>query len=181
LPGTRPLRHPPRVLVRREGPDDVAAVRAVVGAAFPTPDGAAEPVEVGLLDALRADPGWLGRFSLVACVADEVVGHVVATRGDVDGHPALGLGPIAVRPDRQGRGVGSALLHAVLGAAEARDEVLAALLGEPAFYGRFGFRPATELGVASPDPAWGGYFQVRALTPGTPRGTFRYAAPFAAL
>ena len=169
------------MLVRREGPEDVAAVRAVVGAAFPTPDGAAEPVEVGLLDALRADPGWLGRFSLVACVADKVVGHVVATRGDVDGHPALGLGPIAVRPDRQGRGVGTALVHAVLGAAEARDEVLVALLGEPAYYGRFGFRPATEHGVTSPDPAWGGYFQVRALTRETPRGTFRYAAPFAAL
>jgi putative acetyltransferase len=170
------------VLVRREGPDDVDAVRAVVGAAFPAPDGAAEPVEVGLLDALRTDPGWLPAFSLVAAdPSGEVVGHVVATRGDVDGHPALGLGPIAVRPDRQGRGVGTALVHAVLGAAEARDEVLVALLGEPAYYGRFGFRPATEHGVTSPDAGWGGYFQVRALTRETPRGTFRYAAPFAAL
>jgi putative acetyltransferase len=170
------------VLVRREGPDDVAAVRAVLGAAFPTPDGAAEPVEVGLLDALRADPGWLPAFSLVAVdPPGEVVGHVVATRGDVDGHPALGLGPLAVRPDRQGRGVGTALVHALLGAAEARDEVLVAVLGEPAFYGRFGFRAAAEHGVTPPDPAWGGYFQVRALAPGTPRGTFRYAAPFAAL
>ena len=170
------------MLVRREGPDDVDAVRAVVGAAFPTPDGAAEQVEVGLLDALRADPGWLPAFSLVAVdPPGEVVGHVVATRGDIDGHPALGLGPLAVRPGRQGRGVATALVHALLGAVEARDEVLVALLGEPAFYGRFGFRPAAEHGVTSPDPAWGRSFQVRALTPDTPRGTFRYAAPFAAL
>lgn len=171
-----------RVLVRRERPDDVAAVRAVVAAAFPTPDGAAEPVEAGLLDALRVDPGWLPAFSLVAVDPDgEMVGHVVATRGDVDGHPALGLGPIAVRPDRQGHGVGTRLVHAIVGAAEARDEVLIALLGEPAFYGRFDFRPAAEHGITSPDPAWGEHFQVRPLTGSLPRGRFRYAAPFAEL
>ena len=170
------------MLVRRELAADVAAVRAVVAAAFPVPDGAVEPVEAGLLDALRDDPGWLPAFSLVAVDrGGEVVGHGVATRGDVDGHSVLGLGPIAVRPDRQGHGVGTALVHALLAAAEACDEVLVALLGEPGFYGRFGFRPADELGVASPDPTWGGYFQVRAFTDDAPRGTFRYAAPFAEL
>jgi putative acetyltransferase len=170
------------VLVRRERPDDVAAVRAVVAAAFPTPDGVAEPVEARLLDALRVDPGWLPAFSLVAVDPDgEVVGHIVATRGDVDGHPGLGLGPIAVRPEQQGRGVGTALVHAVLGAAEARHEVLIALLGDPAFYGRFGLRPAAEHGITSPDPAWGEHFQVRPLAGPPPRGRFRYAAPFAEL
>jgi putative acetyltransferase len=166
------------VLVRRERPGDVPAVRAVVAAAFPVPEGAAAPVEVGLLDRLRADAGWLPAFSLVAVVDDEVVGHVVATRGQVGEHPALGLGPIAVGPDHQGRGVGTALVHAVVGAAEARDEVLVALLGEPGFYARVGFRPAAELGVDAPDPAWGGYFQARALVDDPPRGPFRYATPF---
>ncbi|GAA4884331.1 GNAT family N-acetyltransferase [Actinomycetospora straminea] len=166
------------MLVRRERPGDVPAVRAVVAAAFPVPDGAAEPVEVGLLDRLRADAGWLPAFSLVAVVGDAVVGHVVATRGRVGEHPALGLGPIAVRPDHQGRGVGTAMVHAVVGAAEARDEVLVALLGEPGFYARTGFRPASELGVEAPDPAWGRYFQARALVDDPPRGPFRYAAPY---
>ena len=75
-------------------------------------------------------------------------------------------------------GVGTALVHALLGAAEARDEALVALLGEPGFYARFGFRPAGEHGIEAPDPAWGGYFRARAFTPGAPRGPFRYAAPF---
>jgi putative acetyltransferase len=52
------------------------------------------------------------------------------------------------------------------------------VLGEPAYYRRFGFVAATELAVVSPDPAWGTYFQARRLTDGAPRGQFRYAAPF---
>jgi putative acetyltransferase len=59
-----------------------------------------------------------------------------------------------------------------------------ALLGEPAYYGRFGFRPATDHGIAAPDPAWGRYFQIRtlaALPPGGLTGTYRYAEPFSRL
>lgn len=181
LPSGAGSHQPAAVLVRRERPADVPAVRAVVAAAFPTPDGAAEPIEVGLLERLREDPAWLPRFSLVAEATGVLVGHVVATRGHVGRQPALGLGPLAVRPDHQGRGVGTTLVHALVAAAEARDETLVALLGEPAFYGRCGFRPSTEHGVDPPDPAWDGYFQVRALTDAAPRGPFRYATPFAEL
>jgi putative acetyltransferase len=176
------------VIIRREAPDDVPAVRAVTAAAFATaphsapsvePDGA--PGEATLVGWLRDDPGWLPALSLVAESADgHVVGHVVCTRGTVDGAPALGLGPLSVDPAQQGSGVGTALMHAVLAAADALDEPLVALLGDPAYYRRFGFRPATEVGIAAPQPAWGDLFQVRTLTayePG-PTGTFTYAAPF---
>ncbi|MEU6029339.1 N-acetyltransferase [Streptomyces tauricus] len=173
------------MLIRRETPADVPAARAVIAAAFAEPGapGPPDPVEATLLDALRTCEGWLPELSVVAVAGDEreeVVGHVVCTRGHVDGVPALGLGPIGVRPDTQRRGVGLALMHAVLGAADALGEPLVALLGSPAYYGRFGFRPATELGIRPPDPAWGEYFQVRTLTAYEPglRGTFGYAAPF---
>ena len=155
-------------------------MRAVVAAAFDAGDGMI-PVEVDLLDRLREDVGWIPRFSLVAEDHGEVAGHVVATRGHAGHGPALGIGPVAVRPDRQGRGLGTALLHALLGAAEACDEELVVLLGEPAFYRRFGFGPAADHGVDAPDPAWGAAFQARALTPEAPRGAFRYAAPFGGL
>lgn len=169
------------MLVRREQPGDVEVVRGVVAAAFARPENLGRvPVEVTLLDGLRADDDWLPMLSLVAePVEGEVVGHVVCTRGSVDGSPALGLGPLAVRPDWQRRGVGKALMHAVLGAADAVGEPLVAVLGEPDYYGRYGFRAAAAYGIAPPDPQWGEYFQVRTLSayrPGT--GTFAYAEPF---
>ena len=135
------------------------------------------PVETALLDRLRADPAWLPRLSLVAVVDGEVAGHVVATRAKIEpsGLPVLGLEPLGVLPRRQRRGVGTALVHALLGAAEARDETLVGVLGEPAYYGRFGFVAATEAGVTPPDPAWGPYFQVRSLVGPIPTGRFRYA------
>jgi putative acetyltransferase len=174
------------MLIRREVPADRDAVAGVLSAAFRAPgfrDALAadvEPAETGLVDALRASPEWIPALALVAEDAGVITGHVVCTRGWVDGRPAVGLGPLAVTPDRQRAGTGSALMHAVLGAADALGEPLVALLGDPGYYHRFGFRPAAQLGVAPPVPDWAPYFQVRPLAAYTPelRGTFRYASPF---
>ncbi len=162
------------VVVARERPGDGSAVRAVTSAAF------GRSWEADLVDALRNDPGWL--LSLVALDTGEVVGHVLGTRADVDAVPVLALGPLAVRPDRQGRGIGTALVHALLGAADVLDEPLVALLGDPRYYGRFGFRLAAEYGITPPVDEWVPHFQVRPLTRYRPgiRGRFAYAAPFTA-
>ena len=168
------------MLIRRESPGDVAAIRAVTAAAFARPDQPSPP-EATLVDDLRADPSWLPRLSLVAVDGDDtVLGHVVVTRGHVGTAPVLGLGPLSVRPDHQRRGIGSALVHAVLGAADALDEPLVALLGSPGYYHRFGFRPSSAYGIAPPDPDWHDAFQVRTLSAHTPalRGTFTFATPF---
>jgi putative acetyltransferase len=107
----------------------------------------------------------------------------MCTRGWLGARPAVGLGPISVLPDHQRRGVGHALMHAVLAAADASGEPLVAVLGDHRFYGRLGFLVASELGILSPDPGWGHRFQARALSSWTPElaGTFRYAKPFAEL
>ena len=69
-------------------------------------------------------------------------------------------------------------MYGAIGAAEALHEPLLVLLGEPDYYGRFGFQAASELGVESPDPQWGNYFQALQLTNGPVNGAFRYAKPF---
>jgi putative acetyltransferase len=171
--------------VRREMVGDKQAVHAVHAAAFRVADQSGEPVEAGLVDELRATGAALPELSLLAVIDGEVVGHVVCSRGWVeattdDRRPAIGLGPLGVLPDHQDHGIGQALMHAALGAADALGEPLVALLGEPAYYGRFGFEPSHRYGIHPPDPAWGDYFQVRTLTAYEPslRGRFRYAAPF---
>ncbi|WP_328593019.1 N-acetyltransferase [Ruania zhangjianzhongii] len=132
-----------------------------------------------LLSWLRADVGRIPELSFVAAEDGLVVGHVVASRARVEDRPALGLGPLSVLPHRQRSGIGAALMQAVLGAADALDEPLVGLLGDPAYYRRFGFVPAQTTGITAPDPSWGDYFQVRTLTRYDGQsGRFHYAAPF---
>jgi putative acetyltransferase len=171
------------VLIRREDTADISAIRAITAAAFARPGQppGEDPPEATLVGELRASSAWLPPLSLVAATpAGEVIGHVLCTRGHAGTDPVLALGPLTVRPDHQRRGVGSALMHAVLSAADALGEPLVALLGDPAYYSRFGFRPAADYHVTPPRPQWRPYFQVRALSGYRPevRGTFTYPEPF---
>jgi putative acetyltransferase len=172
------------VLIRRELPSDVDAIDEIHRLAFaggPDEPAGGVPVEVELVRALRADEGWVPALSLVAEDGDgRVIGHVVATEGSIDTVKVPGLGPIGVLPDLQRAGVGLALMHAVLGAADALGYPVVVLLGHTDYYPRFGFVEATTLGIVPPDPGWGAAFQARPLASYTPelRGPFRYAAPF---
>jgi putative acetyltransferase len=134
------------VRVRPEGGCDAGGIAAVVRDAF------GREVEAGLVDALRAARAL--PVSLVAEGADgAVVGHVAlspVTIGGVDGGGRwLGLAPLAVRLDHQRQGVGAALVLAALTAGGAG---LVVLLGEPAYYARFGFATARPLGLSLPWP-----------------------------
>jgi len=172
------------MVIRRETASDVTAISAVHAEAFGGgSDGRTghEPAEVRLVNELRAGPDWLGRLSLVAVVDGEVVGHVCCSRGRLEAVvPALGLGPLGVLPNHQRRGVGTALMQAVLGAAMALDEPLVCVLGDPGYYRRFGFVPASQLGIQAPDESWGDHFQALVLLPpeSPMSGRFSYAEAF---
>jgi putative acetyltransferase len=163
------------MLIRRETPADLVPIRALTDRAF-----APSLIEGRLVDELRPDPGWIPSLSLVAELDGVVVGHVVCSRATVAGAPVLGLGPLSVDPPHQRRGVGSALMHAVLGAADALDEPLVVLLGDPRYYHRFGFVLADQFGIEPPVAGWEPHFQARPLAtyPPSLRGPFRYADPF---
>lgn len=175
------------MLLRREVPADEMAVRRVHTRAFADAAlGDATVPEARLVDALRRGGYVVPVCAIVAVEAATVVGHVVCSRASISAAPgtptaaSLGLGPLGVLPDHQRRGVGTALMHAVLAAADARNVAAVLLLGDPAYYSRFGFEPASRWGVTAPEPSWGPAFQIRRLTAWNDRlhGEFRYAEPF---
>jgi putative acetyltransferase len=169
------------MFIQRETPALTAAIRTVTAAAFARPGKAHEiSAEATLVDELRASDAWLPALSLVAVDSAGVVGHVLGSRARVGSAPVLAVGPLSVHPDHQGRGIGQALMHAVLGAADALDEPLVVLLGDPRYYSRFGFRLAEEYSITPPVPEWRPHFQARPLTAFTPalHGLFAYAEPF---
>lgn len=138
------------VQLRPERPDDRSQTRDVVARAFGD-DG--EQVAV-LLDDLRAaflpDQG----LSLVADDAGELVGHVMFTSSLLDAPRRLVdvqvLSPLAVRPDRQRRGIGAALIREGIRALDERSVPLVFLEGDPAYYARRGFLAGAELGFRKP-------------------------------
>ena len=95
----------------------------------------------------------------------------------------MALGPIAVHPDHQGQGIGSALVSAALVTADQRGEASVVLLGDPGWYARFGFETAAAHGIRSPGPWDDRHFQVRRLRAWRPElaGGFRYAPAFDSL
>jgi putative acetyltransferase len=136
------------VVVRPESPGDRASVRVVNERAFPT------PLEAHIVDAVR--DRCADMISLVADVDGRVVGHVLfspvridGARGRVDG---MGLAPMAVLPEYQRQGVGSALVRAGLDLLRARSCPFVVVLGHPEYYPRFGFEPASRRGVVSQWP-----------------------------
>ena len=138
----------------------------MVTEAFARPD-APVPAEVGLVEALRASEDWIPELSMVAEVGGEIVGYALLSRVRVDPGilPALALGPVAVRPDRQGLGYGTAVVQAALDAATELGERLVVVLGNPAFYRRFGFEPAARFALTSPWSGLGDPWQALVLPP----------------
>jgi len=153
----------PALVIRRELPGDEQPTRALHEAAFGVPEGADRCAEVEILDRLRADGDVLDSLTFVAELHGEVVGHVVCSRARMGEGSAVALGPIGVLPERQGEGIGSALVAAVIVTADQRHEPSVVLLGDPGWYAHFGFEPAAPHGIRSPGPWPDDHFLVKRL------------------
>jgi putative acetyltransferase len=138
----RDLGVPPGLALRFERPEDHAAVDEVNRLAF------GRPAETALVAALRPRPDCI---SLVACLEGDVVGHAFFTPVRIKGPSAhvvaAGLGPMAVRPDRQRQGIGSRLVRAGLQECRRAGYEAVVVLGHAAYYPRFGFRRSAEFGL----------------------------------
>lgn len=163
-------------VIREESPSDAAAIHALTAAAFLNAPHTAH-TEQFIVDALR-QAGVLA-VSLVAEQGGEVVGHVALSPVSIsDGSTNwYGLGPISVEPALQGKGIGSLLMQTALGRLRELGAAGCVLVGEPAYYSRFGFR--AEPGLTLPDvpPE---YFQALPFGSSTPRGVVRFHEAFRA-
>ena len=154
------------VRIRRSTAEDIVDIRRVHRLAFARMD------ESKLVDALRRGGGVL--WDQVAEVRGKVVGHVVFSPVRIhtpEGvRPAVGLGPVAVLPDHQRRGLGGHMIGAGLEALRQRGHAIVVLVGDPAYYQRFGFGPAAQWGLRWSAPCPPEAFQAKALVSGAKDG-----------
>lgn len=138
--------------IRAERPADADAIAAVVRAAFDS------PLEAALPAAIRASPNFVADWSLVAEVDGRIVGHVMVSYVTLrDGNTERripSLAPLSVAPDVHGRGIGSALVEAVVRRVDEAGAPLVILEGAPAYYGRLGFEYAVPHGIRIALPEW---------------------------
>lgn len=160
--------------IRPEQPEDIEAIRQITKAAF-TPVEHSSQTEAAIVDALR-EAGALA-ISLVAVADGDVVGHVAFSPVAIDEADQgwYGLGPVSVRPDQQKRGIGGALIREGLSRLAQIGAKGCVVLGDPAYYGRFGF--AHDPGLRF-EGAPAEYFMGLAFDGVMPSGRVSYHAGF---
>jgi putative acetyltransferase len=151
-----------KVFVREEGPDDAAAIREVQQRAFN------QAQEGDLVDALRANGAV--RLSLVAIAARGIVGHVIYSPVSVGNVSGAALGPMAVLPEHQRLGIGRALIEEAHRRLEESCCPFVVVVGYPAYYARFGFRPASAHGITCEWNVPDDVFMLLVLDPSRMRG-----------
>ena len=163
-----------KIEIRNETAADVAAIEAVTTAAFLNAPHTSH-TEQFIVAALRKD-GQL-TVSLVAHIDGTVIGHVAISPVSIsDGTTGWhGLGPISVVPEYQRRGIGSRLMREALRVLREYGALGCVVLGEPEYYGRFGFRAAPNLNLPGVPPE---YFQAISFGASHPQGTVSYHRSF---
>ena len=163
------------VTVRAERGGDEPQIHALIQAAFRGAEHSSG-TEAEIVDALRS-AGALS-VSLVAEDANVIVGHAAFSPVTIGGGPPgwFGLGPVAVRPDRQKQGIGGAVIEAGLAELKEKGARGCVVLGDPGYYERFGFCADEGLRYPGPPPE---YFQALSFGGAMPRGEVAYHPAFA--
>ena len=160
--------------IRKETPEDIQTIDAVTITAFlEAPH--SDHTEQFIVKALR-DAGAL-TISLIAEMDGEVIGHVAVSPVTISDGTLdwFGLGPISVSPECQSRGIGSKLMVEALNVLKKTGAAGCVLLGDPAYYNRFGFKPEPNLVLPDVPPE---YFQAVCFEAPLPRGIISYHEAF---
>jgi len=170
---------PGQTCIRLERASDNSAIARVHLAAFPT------AAEANLVNTLRYNGNLV--ISLVAEVGNLVVGHLGLSPVTIEGHvlqkPPLSLAPIAVLPSYQNQGNGTSMILFALSRCEALSVPFVVVLGDPGYYGRFGFMAASQFGLGNEYGA-DDAFMVKETSPNglmAHKGVVRYGQEFASL
>ncbi|MGF6393754.1 GNAT family N-acetyltransferase [Pseudomonas plecoglossicida] len=166
------------MLIRPETPTDCPAISRLTLQAFtdhPHHAPGQAPTEHLIIERLRASGALT--LSLVAEDEGAIVGQVTVSPVRIDGQCSgwYGLGPIAVAPDRQGQGIGAALMRSALAGMRERAAEGIVLLGDPAYYQRFGFKACPQLRYPGVPPE---YFMALAFVGDVATGTVAYDPAF---
>ncbi len=154
------------IRIREERPSDIPAIRDLNQRAF---DGNEEAT---IVDALRSTGA--ASASLVAVKDDRVVGHILFSPVSIETPSvtagAIGLAPLAVLPEFQGKGIGSLLVREGLEKLRRAGHAAVVLVGHPAYYPRFGFVPARQYGLRCEFDCSAEAFMALELHPGSLSG-----------
>ncbi|HPE15593.1 MAG TPA: N-acetyltransferase [Oscillospiraceae bacterium] len=139
-----------------------------------------------LLHEMRRADAFLAGLDFVAELGGRLVGNIVYTRAELlldsgTRREAISFGPLSVRPEYQGRGVGGALIEHTKKLAREAGHTAILIYGDPAYYGRFGFLPAETYGIGTPDDMYAAPLQALELYRGAlkdARGRFFEDAVF---
>ena len=160
--------------IRDEETKDIEQVQQIVRAAFHT------DVESRLVDALRTNGKAI--ISLVAVEEERVLGHILfspVSTSPPNEARGLGLAPVVVQPDVQLQGVGSALIREGLHRCRELGYDYCVVLGDPNYYGRFGFEKASQFGLRNEYGVDAEFMVIRFSEIEPPHGLVRYAPEFA--
>jgi predicted N-acetyltransferase YhbS len=155
--------------IRQERPEDYSQIYDLVKRAFETAQ-VSNGDEQNLVDRLRASDNYIPELALVAEQDGELIGHILITRKTIAGaevqYPTLYVAPLSVALEHRKQGVGSRLMEESLRAARALGHTSVILVGDPAYYHRFGFRTAAEFGLRNPQGIPDEYVMACELCPG---------------
>ena len=165
--------------IRQERKSDYPAVYEVIKAAFASAEHS-DGNEQDLVAALRNSGAFVPELSLVAEVDGTIVGHILFTKADVDGHTVLALAPLSVLPTYQKQGIGLALIAEGHRIAKELGFDYSVVLGHAEYYPKAWYRPASRFGIKAPFDVADENFMAVKLNPDAKElhGVMRYDAAF---